>query len=97
MQTTAVALSQFPVVDTNDAEIMRETMMTRYGATRFETSETSPFLGRSANAHLGSASLVMCAYGALQRWRNSPKRILSDYNSRSLAARRARSSARRSR
>jgi hypothetical protein len=64
MQTTATALSQFPVVDTHDAEVMREIMLTRYGATRFESSETSPFLGRSATAHLGSASLVSCAYGA---------------------------------
>jgi AraC-like DNA-binding protein len=64
MQTTAIALSQFPIVDTHDAEVMREIMLTRYGATRFEASETSPFLGRSAVAQLGSASLVMCAYGA---------------------------------
>jgi AraC-like DNA-binding protein len=64
MQTTAIALSQFPVVDTHDAEVMCETMLTRYGATKFEASETSPFFGRSAIAHLGSASLVMCAYGA---------------------------------
>jgi len=64
MQTTAIALSQFPIVDTHDASVMREIMLTRYGAARFETSETSPFLGRSAVAHLASASLVMCAYGA---------------------------------
>ena len=65
MQTTAKALSQFPIVDTHDASVMRQIMLTRYGADRFEASETSPFLGRSAVAHLGSASLVMCAYGAL--------------------------------
>jgi AraC-like DNA-binding protein len=64
MQTTALALSQFPIVDTHDAEVMRETMLTRYGATRFEASASSPFLGRSAVAQLGSASLVMCGYGA---------------------------------
>jgi len=64
MQTTAIALSQFPIVDTQDAEVMRETMLTRYGATTFEASRTSPFIGRSASANLGSASLVMCAYGA---------------------------------
>jgi AraC-like DNA-binding protein len=64
MQTTAMALSQFSIVDTHDTEVMREIMLTEYGATRFEASETSPFLGRSATAHLGSASLTMCAYGA---------------------------------
>ncbi|WP_375412414.1 hypothetical protein [uncultured Bradyrhizobium sp.] len=64
MQTTAIALSQFPVVDTHDAEVMRDIMLSRYGATRFEASESSPFLARSATAHLGSASLVMCSYGA---------------------------------
>jgi AraC-like DNA-binding protein len=64
MQTTAIALSRFPIVDTHDAEVMRETMLTRYGATRFEASDTSPFLGRSGVAKLGSTSLVMCAYGA---------------------------------
>jgi AraC-like DNA-binding protein len=64
MQATAIALSQFPIVDTHDAEVMREIMLTRYGARRFETSESSPFLGRSAVAQLGSASLIMCAYGA---------------------------------
>src|ERR1700742_3234705 len=64
MQTTAIALSQFPIVDTHDAEVMRETMLARYGATRFEASDTSPFIGRSGVAKLGSTSLVMCAYGA---------------------------------
>jgi AraC-like DNA-binding protein/uncharacterized membrane protein len=64
METTATALNQFPIVDTHDAEVMRETMLTRYGATRFEASESLPFLGQSATAHLGSASLVFCAYGA---------------------------------
>jgi len=65
MQTTAIALSKFPIVDTHDAEIMREIMLTGYGATKFEASESSsPFLGRSAAAHLGSASLVYCAYDA---------------------------------
>jgi hypothetical protein len=64
MQTTAIALTQFPIVDTNDVEVMRETMLTRYGATKFEAYKSSPFLGRSATAHLGSASLVFCGYGA---------------------------------
>jgi len=63
MQTTALALSQFPIVDTHDAEVMREIMLTRYGATRFESSASFPFLGRSAVAQVGSASLVMCGYG----------------------------------
>jgi AraC-like DNA-binding protein len=59
-----LALGQFPIVDTHDAEVMREIMITRYGATRFEASEISSFFGRSASAKLGSTSLVMCAYGA---------------------------------
>jgi AraC-like DNA-binding protein len=63
MQTTAIALSQFPIVDTHDAEIMREIMLTQYGATKFEACKP-PFLGRSALAHLGSVSLGWCAYGA---------------------------------
>jgi hypothetical protein len=63
MQTTAVSLSQFPIVDTHDAEVMREVMVTRYGAARFESSKSNHFLGRSAVAGLGSASMIMCAYG----------------------------------
>ena len=63
MQTTALALSQFPIVDTHDADLMREILFTRYGAIRFEASASAPFLGRSAVAQLGSAALVMCGYG----------------------------------
>ncbi|QKC82910.1 AraC family transcriptional regulator [Mesorhizobium sp. NZP2077] len=62
MQTTALSLSQFPIVDTHDSEVMREIMMTRYGAAHFESSKSNHFLGRSAVAGLGSASLIMCAY-----------------------------------
>jgi AraC-like DNA-binding protein len=50
-------------VDTHDAEVMREIMLTRFGAKRFESSGSSHFFGRSAVAALGSASLTMCAYG----------------------------------
>src|SRR6186713_3317195 len=63
MQTAAIALNQFPIVDTRDAEVMRETMMTRYGARRFEANKSANFFGRSAVARLGSTSLVMCGYG----------------------------------
>ena len=59
-----MALSQFPIVDTHDEEVMRETMVTRYGAQRFEASSSPDFFGRSAVAHLGAVSLVMCGYGA---------------------------------
>jgi AraC-like DNA-binding protein len=64
MQTTAIALSQFPIVDTHDAEVMREIMLIRYGAAKFEAQKSSPFFGRSAAAPLGSVSLALCAYGA---------------------------------
>jgi AraC-like DNA-binding protein len=64
MQEAAMALNRFPIVDTHDEEVMRQIMLTRYGAKRFErSSKSSPFLGRSATADLGSASLVYCAYG----------------------------------
>jgi hypothetical protein len=96
MQTTAIELSQFPIVDTRDAEVMRETMLIRYGATKFEAFESAPFFGRSATAHLGSASLVFCAYGApalaeFPEAENFPKRTLSDCNSPFLVARATRS------
>ena len=64
MQATAIALSQFPIVDTHDPEVMREIMLTQYGATRFEASKSNAFLGRSAAARLGSVSLAVCAYRA---------------------------------
>ncbi|MFA6155536.1 AraC family transcriptional regulator [Mesorhizobium sp.] len=43
---------------------MRETMLSRYGAVRFEALRSEQFFGRSAVANLGSTSLIMCAYGA---------------------------------
>jgi hypothetical protein len=72
MQTTAIALNQFPIVDTHDAEIMREIMLTQYGAARFEASKQSLFFGRPAAARLGSVSLGWCAYGA-PAWAKVPE------------------------
>jgi AraC-like DNA-binding protein len=43
---------------------MRQTLLTHYGATKFEMRDTAAFLGQTYHAKLEAASLGLCAYGA---------------------------------
>ncbi|MDB5501922.1 MAG: transcriptional regulator [Tardiphaga sp.] len=61
--TSAASLSRFPVVDTHDPEVMRDTLFAYYGATKFDVPDTSNFLGQSYHAKLETVSLGLCAYG----------------------------------
>jgi hypothetical protein len=63
-ESSVAALRRFPVADTHDPEIMRNTLLTHYGATSFEMQDRPNFFGRSYHARLGAASLGLCAYGA---------------------------------
>ena len=63
IENSVAALRRFPVVDTHDPEVMRNTLLTYYGATNFEMEDRAKFFGRSYHTKLGAASLGLCAYG----------------------------------
>lgn len=58
-------LRRFPVAHTRDPEVMREALLTRYGALACDIPSSPDFLGRANFIEHAATSLGFCSYGSL--------------------------------
>ena len=57
-------LRRYPVARTRDPEVMREALLTRYGATSCHIPHDPDFLGRGNYIEHGATSIGFCGYGS---------------------------------
>lgn len=63
LQSSTLALSAFPVIETRNFEVMRHSMLNHFGATKFDISPSAAgFYAKSDSVRSGPISLGYCAY-----------------------------------